>query len=165
MSILQNVYSNLRVMEEASLPANPSRGQIVYQGSQLHMWTDVQGLNAWIPLTNARNSFVHQQATASNEWTVAHMLGTNLLMYSVYDGNDNLMLTNRVTVDANTTKFTFGAPITGYAIIVADVQMQGLSSAIYDYIDAKISALKIQRNEATDPNTGEVTVTYDLTSD
>ena len=75
------------------------------------------------------------------------------------------MLTNRITVDANTTKFQFGSPITGYAIIVADVQMQGLSSAIYDYIDAKIAALKIDRNETVDPNTGETIVTYDLTSD
>jgi len=165
MGILQSVYSNLRIMEESSLPANPARGQIVYQGSQLHMWTDVQGLNCWISLTNARNSFVHQQATASSEWTVNHMLGTNLMMYSVYDSNDNLMLTNRITVDANTTKFQFGSPITGYAIIVADVQMQGLSSAIYDYIDAKIAALKIDRNETVDPNTGETIVTYDLTSD
>jgi hypothetical protein len=166
MNILNNVYTNLRIMEEAALPASPVRGQIVYQGSQLHMWTDVQGLNCWVPLTNPRNSFIHQQVTASQEWVVNHMLGTNLVLYSVYDGNDSLIIANRETVDANTTKFKFGAACTGYVVMIADVQMQGLSSAIYDYIDEKIAALKIERNEVADPNDSSKTIVeYDLVTD
>jgi len=167
MNYLKNVYSNLVVAEEASLPANPKRGQCVFVDGALQIYATMDGSAGWVPLTNPRKSYVHQQAITKVEWIVDHGLNSDHLMYSAYDANGDLLIVNKTTIDSNMFKLSFSVPIAGYVIVMSDSHVSSLNSNIVAHLENRISELdlpNIVSYEETDSDSGEVSVIYDFQS-
>lgn len=65
-------------------------------------------------------SFIHEQKTASNEWTISHGLNKRVVIdvYIDYNGIRTKVIPKAIIlVDLNTIKVQFSSPRTGQALV------------------------------------------------
>ena len=104
-------------------PASPRLGEQVLKEGVLWMWTAVQGITTWFPLTNKKNSYVHTQGVASTAWTVEHDLGSSDVIYAVYDNNGSPMYPSNLTsITANSFIMQFSEAVTGRVVVFAEAE-------------------------------------------
>ena len=140
---------------------------MVFSGNILQIYATMDGIPAWVPLTNPRQSYVHQQAVAKADWLVEHGLSSDHLMYDAYDANGDIMLVSKSDIDNNIFKLSFAEPTSGYVIVFSDTQLTGASSNIIAHLENRLSELdlpNIIKYEETDNDTGQVSVIYDFNS-
>lgn len=106
----------------SDFPANPRQGQANLVNGALWVFATISGISTWYPLTNKKNSYVHTQAVESFQWTVAHGLATDDVVYAAYDMAGSLLVTSRTRIDENTFRLNFTSATSGRVVVFADSQ-------------------------------------------
>lgn len=106
----------------STFPSNPRSGQVEMVEGVIWVYTSIEGVLTWYPLTNKKNSNVHTQAVASFQWTVSHGLGTDNVVYAVYGDDGSLIVANRTPIDDNSFRLNFTSAVTGRCVIFADAE-------------------------------------------
>ena len=88
----------------------------------LHRWEFSNGNDVYIPFSAGgsvvSSSYVHQQAVASNSWTVLHNLGSGVVP-TITDQYHNVIIPNNINIiDGNSLVISFSQPMQGYAYII-----------------------------------------------
>ncbi|MFW6243242.1 MAG: hypothetical protein ACOC2W_03690 [bacterium] len=106
MSNLVNVLSKLNINAASAVifgnngqyPDSPSLGQLAFVDHILSVYSQVDGVETWYPLLNSSvPTYTHMQGTDNTTWTVNHNLGTDDLLYFVYDSEDKVVYPSDVT--------------------------------------------------------------------
>ena len=136
-------YADLIITGSVSLsknltafPDSPRSGQFALVNGALYVYTTIESVQSWYPLTNEKKYYKHTQAIASSSWSVAHGLGTQDLMVAVYDNyNVSQIPSGIVFTDNNSITINFSEGISGKALIfgVGDRSISvGSGSAVLD---------------------------------
>ena len=121
--------STLKVSAVNEFPASPEVGQLAFKSGILWIYSQAGGGSlTWYPLTNIQNSYTHVQSTPSSTWNVAHNLGSPNYVYQVYDVSGDMVVVNIVNVDSDNATITFGEPVSGSVVLVADADNYGMKS-------------------------------------
>jgi len=104
----------------SSFPTTPRQGEAVLKDGALWTYTSIGGYETWYPLTNKKNTYVHQQAVAATSWTVNHGLGTENVMLAVYDANNTLTYSGLTIANADQIILEFAEAVSGRVVIFAD---------------------------------------------
>ena len=121
--------SSLRVSAVNDFPTSPEVGELAFKSGILWIYSQAGGGSlTWYPLTNIQNSYTHVQSSPSSTWNVAHNLGSTNYVYQVYDNSGDMVVVNIINVDADNATITFGEPVSGTAVIVADADNYGMKS-------------------------------------
>lgn len=106
-------------MEYDDFPQNPKVGTwALIHGSVM---TCMQILDApvWLPLTQARNTHVHDQSTASAIWNIEHRFGSDNVLIQCFDQNNTVIIPSDIrTIDEDTTEVVLPDIISGKAIVM-----------------------------------------------
>lgn len=106
-------------MEYDDFPPNPKVGTwALIHGSVM---TCMQILDApvWLPLTQARNTHVHDQSTASAVWNIEHRFDSDNVLIQCFDQNNNVIIPSDIrTIDEDTTEVVLPDIISGKAIVM-----------------------------------------------
>jgi len=113
--------------DNGSFPTNPATNQISLVDGILYIYSSINGVRTWYPLTHKKSAYVHTQAVASSEWTLAHNQNTLDFGYFAYDTDNNLLYANIEVVDADTIKIKFNSPVAGKAIMFFDYEITAKS--------------------------------------
>lgn len=120
--------------EDTDFPENPERGWTSFRSGILYLYTDVEGIMTWYPLTKPRSVYVHNQGQASLQWDIPHGLATEDLVISMIDSNKKLiMLASEVQiVDDGNVRISFATPMAGKAIVFGDFSSDGSRFTVID---------------------------------
>lgn len=106
----------------SSFPDSPTQGRLVFVNDVLYVFTDVDGLDSWYPITNRTRRYVHNQLTGSTAWVVTHDLGTVELLVICYDDSGDLITPTGIAYNtADQITISFGSLTTGDCAIFIDV--------------------------------------------
>lgn len=106
-----------------SFPENPTTNQIVLVDGILYIYSRINDVRTWYPLTHKKTTFIHVQGIAASEWTIQHNENTTDYGFFAYDENGNLQFANTQVIDENSCKLLFSAPIKGKAIMFFDYEI------------------------------------------
>ena len=111
------------VYDDKNYIISPNNAQISNNGNRLTIYFDeITYGKCIIKDANQHSSkYVHDQNSANDTWTINHGLGTNELLYDVYDSNNYKIYPEKVTVTEDTMVLEFDRNITGRCIIINDV--------------------------------------------
>ena len=119
-----NVYGNLHLASGSmsfegvgSFPASPRLGRLALVSGVLYIYSSVQGVETWYPLTNQKNVYVHIQGAPALTWTIVHNLASTDLIYMVYDENGTVQLVDADFPDSNTLTLDFSEATAGKAVL------------------------------------------------
>lgn len=105
-------------------PENPRMHEQILKDGVLWMWTTVQGVNTWYPLTNKKNSYVHTQGAAASFWTVNHGMGSIDFVFAVYDDTGTMITPSSVSnVTSDSFRLNFGEDTVGRAVVFFDSEL------------------------------------------
>ena len=125
----------VQIYNLSDFPASPQQGDIVSVNGVLWNYSTIDGLAAWYPLTNTKQSYTPIQGVAATSWTITHSLGTSRFVYTVYDSSGNLIgLVNRTVIDDNACTLSFTDAQAGYAVLVADAEVYAAGGGASDSI-------------------------------
>lgn len=123
MRILTNLLmksSTIILNDNQDFPSSPSIGEFCFTGGILYIYATINGITSWFPITNKINYYVHSQGIASLQWSVEHNLGSDDLIFMVYDHMDEMQLVSTVEfVDNDNITLDFAVATRGKAIIFA----------------------------------------------
>ena len=118
-----NVYGNLHLASGSmsmkglgAFPENPRSGRLALVGGVLYIYTSIDGIDTWYPLTNRKNIYIHTQSLANLTWTVNHNLGSKDLIFMVYDDGDQIQQVDIEFVSNNSAKLHMSEPMVGRAV-------------------------------------------------
>lgn len=103
-----------------TFPESPRKGEAVLKDGALWTYTTIGGYETWYPLTNKKNTYIHQQAVPSTTWTVNHGLATENVMLAVYDSTNTLTYSGLTIVSADQLVLEFAEAVSGRVVIFAD---------------------------------------------
>ena len=113
----------------SSFPDSPTQGRLVFVNDVLYVFTDVDGLDSWYPITNRTRRYVHNQLTGSTAWVVTHDLGTVELLVICYDDSGDLITPTGIAYNtADQITISFGSLI-AYPLAPKDSANCGISIA------------------------------------
>ena len=97
------------------------QGRLAFFNSRVWIAVEISsGVATWVPLTNEINAYVHTQAQASTSWTITHNLQSGTPVLQIYDETNQMVIPDEVEpTSANAVTVTFGAAVTGRAIVIA----------------------------------------------
>lgn len=120
-----NVYSDLtmksaafKLHQFAGFPTNPSLGELTVVDGALFVYTELEGTQQWLPLTNKREFHTHQQETASSTWIVEHNLGTTDFIYAVYDQNNMLQMATATPITLDSIQVELTTEMVGKCVVI-----------------------------------------------
>jgi hypothetical protein len=126
MDNLVQVLSPLQVTGGLSLgktlldfPLNPRHNQIEVILGVPYIYTMVDGMNSWFPLTQKKRSYVHLQGVESLTWTINHNLNSTDIMYFAYDETGILQDVQGEALNTSTLRLTLSQAKKGKVIIFA----------------------------------------------
>ena len=118
--------TTLRVAAVNAFPASPEVGELAFKDGILWIYSQAGGGSlTWYPLTNVQNSYTHVQSSASSIWNIAHNMNTTNYVYQIFDMSGDTVIVNMVNVDNDNAQITFGEPVSGTAVVVADADNYG----------------------------------------
>ena len=121
INLLQNEIQSAVMQTEYDWPANPKVGQLVFKNSVVYICIQITGgLPIWVPLTREIEMYVHIQSIASNEWIINHTLNTPFVIVQVFDGNDQVIIPNLITINSSSQiTINFGGNAAGRAVVLS----------------------------------------------
>lgn len=118
--------TTLRVAAVNAFPTSPQVGELAFKDGILWIYSQAGGGSlTWYPLTNVQNSYTHVQSSASSIWNIAHNMNTTNYVYQIFDMSGDTVIVNMVNVDNDNAQITFGEPVSGTAVVVADADNYG----------------------------------------
>lgn len=109
--------------DNGSFPENPATNQISLVDGILYIYSSINGVRTWYPLTHKKASYIHTQAIPAIEWTLTHNQDTEDFGYFAYDAANNIMFTSVEIIDRNTIKIILSEPSAGKAIMFFDYEI------------------------------------------
>lgn len=101
-------------------PENPIKGELCFKENILYIYTSVENVLGWIPLSNSLAKFyVYEQTELSNSWKINHNLNTENIMFQVYDSNNKILLAEISIIDNNNCEIIFGSDEIGKCLIIS----------------------------------------------
>lgn len=126
MKFYGNVQLNQNQIQQAALeteydwPVDPVVGQIVFINKVVYICVQIIDVPIWVPMTREIEMYVHIQDVAASTWTINHDLNTAYVIVQVFDGNNQMVLPEDITiVDANEVSVSFGVNAAGRAIVLS----------------------------------------------
>lgn len=108
----------------SQFPSNPRMNEQILKDGVLWIWTTIQGVNTWYPLTNKKNSYVHTQGALASSWVVNHNASTVDFVFAVYDDAGTMITPSGVSnVTTNSFQLDFGEATMGRAVVFFDSEM------------------------------------------
>ena len=104
----------------SAFPLNPLNGQMELVNGALWVYTAIDGISTWYPLTNKKNSYVHSQGVDSFQWTVYHGLNTPDVLFGVYGTDGSLQYPSYTPLDNNSFRLNFTSAVSGRCVVFAD---------------------------------------------
>lgn len=118
----------------SALPVTADIGEFAYVLQKLYIC--IAPTPEWLELTNVASIYVHDQTVTSSTWTVAHNLGVDDVIVSVYDAADNVIIPDEISItDTNNISITFSSTLTGKVVVLSGDSNGGASvapSVLYD---------------------------------
>ena len=133
MTAITNLLSKLQITPHASViysnledwPSNPTNGQTCFYDQILYIYSTVSGVDGWVPLTNKKTVYIHQQAVANIVWTINHSLNSIDFIFTVYDSTNNVIqLVSPQILDENNFTITFTEATAGKVIVFVSSESQ-----------------------------------------
>jgi len=141
----------------SEFPEGPDVGRLAFVDDILYVFTDVDGLNSWYPVTNRTMRHVHNQATGSTSWVITHNLNSTQLIVICYDDTGGLITPSNIAYDnSNQITLTFGSLTVGDCAIFIDIAQELTVGGSGDKISEGDSSL-----EVIDTGTGDIKATVD----
>jgi hypothetical protein len=108
-----------------AFPVSPAINEQVLKDGVLWMWTTIQGVQAWYPLTNKKMSYVHTQGIPAASWTINHGFDSTDFVFAVYDENGAMVNPSGISsVQANSFVVDFGGEASlGRVVVFFDSEM------------------------------------------
>jgi hypothetical protein len=121
--------SSLRVSAVNEFPASPEVGELAFKSGILWIYSQAGGGSlTWYPLTNIQNSYTHTQSNPATVWNIAHNMNTTNYVYQIFDMSGDTVIVNMINIDSDNSQITFGEPVSGTAVVVADADNYGMQS-------------------------------------
>lgn len=132
IDLQQNYLMQAAMETEVNFPSNPVIGRIAFINKVVWICADIQdSIPIWIPLTNTISLAVHVQDVASTTWTFNHGLNTTFVIPMVYDGNNQMVIPDEITIQSsNTVVATFGRSMAGRLVLVSG-NLEGIQPPTY----------------------------------
>jgi len=97
-----NQVQRMVINEELTFPSPPTVGRLVFKDKRVWICVEiVADVPAWIPLTGINTTYVHDQTSSSNTWTITHNLNTGSPIVQVYDDSGNMIIPGSVEPTSN----------------------------------------------------------------
>jgi hypothetical protein len=121
IALNQNEIQQAVMQTEYDWPAAPKVGQLIFKNRVVYICIQISGgLPIWVPLTRELEMYVHVQDVASSQWVITHTLNTAFVLVQTFDGNNQMVVPNHVTIDsASQITVDYGAPAAGRAVILS----------------------------------------------
>ena len=111
-------------------PSAPNIGQVSLVNNILWLFTNLDGLDTWYPLSRRKNSYLYSQGVNALEWTINHNLNSMNVIFVVYDHDNNVVYPNKRIVDENTVTLNFAEAVRGKCIVYTEIEMEAVNSVI-----------------------------------
>ncbi len=120
INLRENEMRSMVMQIESEFPITPIIGRVVFKAGRLYICADISGgIPAWVPLTNASNTYIHDQSTASDTWTITHNLNSTNPLVQIYDDDLEMQIPEKVVpITNNQIEITLGTAIVGRAILM-----------------------------------------------
>lgn len=140
MKYYGNIQLNQNELQQAVLetklewPVSPKVGEIAFVNSVVYICIQITGgVPVWIPLTNTVSIYVHIQDVAAATWTINHDLNTAFVLVQVFDGNNQMVIPNNITVNnASSVTVDFTSAAAGRAVLVTG-SLDGAQPPVYAF--------------------------------
>lgn len=142
IGLRQNQLQKAALEVETNFPSIPVVGRIVFKDGIVYICVDLGGgTPVWVALTNQLSTYVHNQTSISDTWTITHNMNANTPNVQVYDSNSKMVIPDDITiVDRDTVVVTFGTAISGRAVIMMGEQDGNLRpNYAFEYIQTNLS--------------------------
>ncbi|MBC8427592.1 MAG: hypothetical protein H8D97_01735 [Proteobacteria bacterium] len=131
MANVTNLLAKLKVPQSATIqftndnafPSNPEEGQLKFKDQILYIWSTINNISTWFPLTNVKDKYIHSQGGPATTWTVQHDLGTNNVIFLAYDDNDTVLMVNSTNRTNNSFELNFQESETGKCVVFASKEL------------------------------------------
>ena len=114
-----------------TFPSNPVEGQLCYKQQILYIFSLINNVQQWFPLTNIAEKYVHAQGVKSQNWIIEHNLNAPNIIFMVYTLSGQILLPAVNNNEANVLNLQFTEPENGRCIIFC-ARSQNLEFAIGD---------------------------------
>lgn len=122
MNILSNVIlkkGTFSYEQLDSFPENPINGMTCFVNKVLYIYTTLNGESLWFPLSQKYDSFIFEKEEASEIWNIEHKLNTKDIIYTIYDSENNSIISNIEFIDLNNIRVILSEATSGKIIIFA----------------------------------------------
>lgn len=145
------IYHNLNAREVYTQLFDLDRNEVVPTFVELTSINSVTTLLKTGQITLDRYTYLHNQMTSSNVWSITHNLGYSGVLVNTYDSNNLKIYPKNITLlDKNTTIVEFERDVSGYAVLV------GIGSPVFTDI---LKLTKFKLTSDLDSSTHEDTIT------
>lgn len=123
MKVIGNIdilgFASGAFKEYPDFPQNPKVGTWAVIHGSVMACMEIASSPVWLPLTQARNTHIHKQDTASATWNLHHKLGSENVLVQCFDENNNVIIPSEIrTVDEDVTEVVMPDIISGKAIVM-----------------------------------------------
>ena len=109
-----NVLTNLKFNGSSAIldhtpafPTTPQDGMLALVNGIVYIYTKLNGMTTWYPLTNEKSYYIHSQGLASTTWEVTHNLHSENFVFVVYDETSTVVNATHEPVNADRFKLHF----------------------------------------------------------
>lgn len=125
MSNITNLISALKVSANSSIdfinntsfPENPLFGQVAFINQILYIYSNINDIKTWYPLTTIRENYTHIQAGSSSIWIIEHNLDSSHPFYMVYDNDNNYLIVKASNITNNSFQLNFSESVSGKCFV------------------------------------------------
>ncbi len=130
MANLTNLLTKLKVAPSSAIiysninqfPASPLTGQICFKDQVLYIYSTINSVTTWYPLTNVRDNFIHTQSTASLTWNISHGLDSQDFIFIAYNDQNEVQYVSPSNVTNNSFTLTFTEPTSGKCAVFVSTE-------------------------------------------
>lgn len=121
IALNQNEIQQAVMQTEYDWPTTPKVGQLIFKNKVVYICIQISGgLPIWVPLTRELEMYVHVQDVAASQWVITHTLNTAFVLVQVFDGNNQMVVPDNITIDSATQiTIDYGVPAAGRAVILS----------------------------------------------
>ena len=133
MSNITNLLAKLKVPVASTIiyentgtwPTSPTEGQTVFKDQILYIYSTINAVSTWYPLTNTRENYIHPQVVAATTWTVTHNLDSTDFIFIVYDeSGEVIQLTSPTNITSSGFELVFTEATAGKCVIFISSETQ-----------------------------------------
>lgn len=104
---------------EVNFPTDGKAGQFCFRNKTVYMCVEViSGIQAWVPLTSAINTHIHDQSVPALEWTINHGLDSSTVLCQVFVDGKMVIPDDVDCTTKNVVNVRFSQSVAGRAVLM-----------------------------------------------